>query len=82
MQKSVRSLVLHPQLAMFASGSTGNIKQWKSADGIFFQNLSGHNSMVNALAVNEDGVMVSGGELVWIMRNCLPRIIVWFLHMN
>ncbi|CAD5216157.1 unnamed protein product [Bursaphelenchus xylophilus] len=61
-KKSVRSLVLHPTLAMFASGSTDNIKQWKSVNGTFFQNLSGHNTMINTLAVNEDGVLVSGGD--------------------
>ncbi|KAI6194241.1 WD domain, G-beta repeat protein [Aphelenchoides besseyi] len=61
-KKSVRSLVLHPTLDMFASGSTDNIKQWRSRDGTFYQNLSGHNTMINALAVNEDGVLVSGGD--------------------
>ena len=28
----------------------------------FLKNLSGHSSIVNCLAVNEDGVMVSGGD--------------------
>lgn len=45
-----------------ASGSPDNIKQWKLPDGAFLQNLSGHNSIVNALAVNQDGVLVSGGR--------------------
>lgn len=61
-QKSVRSLVLHPTLNLFASGSADNIKVWKCPNGDFMQNLSGHNAVVNSLAVNEDGVMVSGGE--------------------
>ncbi|KAI6184153.1 WD domain, G-beta repeat protein [Aphelenchoides bicaudatus] len=61
-KKSVRSLVLHPTLDMFASGSTDNIKQWQSHQGIFYQNLAGHNSMINAMAVNDDGVLVSGGD--------------------
>src|SRR4051812_7328405 len=39
-QKSVRSLVLHPSLFMFASGSTDNIKEWKCPNGDFIQNLS------------------------------------------
>lgn len=46
---------------MFASGSTDNIKQWQSREGTFYQNLTGHNSMINALVVNVDGVLVSGG---------------------
>ncbi len=44
-----------------ASGSPDNIKQWKLPDGMFLQNLSGHSTIVNALAVNQDGVLVSGG---------------------
>lgn len=46
---------------MFASGSTDNIKLWQCPNGNFIQNLSGHNSMINSLAINEDGVLVSGG---------------------
>jgi pleiotropic regulator 1 len=63
LQKSVRSLALHPTLNMFASGSTDNIKLWKLPNGDFMQNLSGQNTMINALAINEDGVLVSGGIL-------------------
>lgn len=60
-QKSVRALVLHPQLYMFASGSADNIKQWKCPNGEFIQNLTGHNSVINSLVCNEDSVLVSGG---------------------
>lgn len=61
-KKSVRSVVLHPTLYMWASASPDNIKQWKCPSGEFVQNLSGHNSILNSLAVNEDGVLVSGGD--------------------
>ncbi|ETN71939.1 WD domain, G-beta repeat protein [Necator americanus] len=61
-KKSVRSLVLHPRLYMFASASPDNIKQWKFPKGEFMQNLSGHNAIVNSLVCNEDGVLVSGGD--------------------
>ncbi|OQR73303.1 pleiotropic regulator 1-like [Tropilaelaps mercedesae] len=61
-KKSVRALVLHPKLNMFASGAPDNIKQWMCPDGKFIQNLSGHNTIVNCLAMNEDGVLVSGGD--------------------
>jgi WD40 repeat protein len=47
---------------MFASGSPDNIKQWKCPDGKFIQNLSGHNAIVNCLAINPEGVLVSGGD--------------------
>ena len=45
----------------FASASPDNIKQWKFPDGNFLQNLIGHNSIVNCMAVNSDDVLVSGG---------------------
>ncbi|EYC39292.1 hypothetical protein Y032_0664g1315 [Ancylostoma ceylanicum] len=79
-KKSVRSLVLHPRLYMFASASPDNIKQWKFPKGEFMQNLSGHNAIVNSLVCNEDGVLVSGGDngsiCFWDWRSgfCFQRI--------
>lgn len=61
-KKSVRAVVLHPTVYMFASASPDNIKQWKCPEGKFIQNLSGHNAIVNCLAVNSDGVLVSGAD--------------------
>ncbi|XP_056632379.1 pleiotropic regulator 1 [Diorhabda carinulata] len=61
-KKSVRDVVFHPTLNMFASASPDNIKQWKCPDGKFIQNLSGHNTIINCLAVNPEGVLVSGGD--------------------
>ncbi|GMT09304.1 hypothetical protein PFISCL1PPCAC_601, partial [Pristionchus fissidentatus] len=61
-KKSVRALALHPSLYMFASASPDNIKQWKCPNGEFMQNLPGHNAIINALACNQDGVLVSGGD--------------------
>lgn len=61
-KKSVRAVVLHPRQYTFASGSADNIKQWKFPDGSFIQNLSGHNAIINTLAVNSDGVLVSGAD--------------------
>ncbi|XP_038056336.1 pleiotropic regulator 1-like [Patiria miniata] len=61
-KKSVRALVIHPKLHMMASASPDNIKQWKFPDGNFTQNLGGHNAIINCLAVNSDGVLVSGGD--------------------
>ncbi|XP_024942033.1 pleiotropic regulator 1 isoform X2 [Cephus cinctus] len=61
-KKSVRSVTFHPNLYMFASASPDNIKQWKCPEGKFIQNLSGHNAIVNCLAVNADGVLVSGAD--------------------
>lgn len=61
-KKSIRALLIHPRLNMFASGAPDNIKQWKCPDGNFIQNLSGHNAIVNCLGINEDNVLVSGGD--------------------
>lgn len=47
---------------MFASASPDNIKMWKCPNGEFIQNLTGHNAIVNALTVNQDGVLISGGK--------------------
>ncbi|KAK8731762.1 hypothetical protein OTU49_007248 [Cherax quadricarinatus] len=61
-KKSVRSLAVHPELYMFASGAPDNIKQWKCPEGKFVQNLTGHNAIVNCLAMNREGVLVSGAD--------------------
>jgi len=61
-KKSVRSMVVHPSLNMFASASADNMKQWKFPDGNFIQNLTGHNAIINTIAMNGDGVLVSGGD--------------------
>lgn len=61
-KKSVRALLIHPRLNMFASGAPDNIKQWKCPDGKFVQNLSGHSAIVNCLGINQDNVLVSGGD--------------------
>eukprot|EP01059_Diplonema_ambulator_P012568 TRINITY_DN22949_c0_g1_i1.p1 TRINITY_DN22949_c0_g1~~TRINITY_DN22949_c0_g1_i1.p1 ORF type:complete len:490 (+),score=120.41 TRINITY_DN22949_c0_g1_i1:28-1497(+) len=61
-KKGVRSLAYHPSEYTFASGSRDNIKKWKSPRGEFLDNFSGHESIVNTLSINQDGVMVSGGD--------------------
>lgn len=61
-KKSVRALALHPAEFCFASASPDNIKLWKFPDGNFLQNFSGHQSIINTLAVNSDNVLVSGGD--------------------
>lgn len=61
-KKSVRSLVVHPTAYMFGSASPDNIKTWTCPEGQFVQNVSGHTAIVNCMAVNADGVLVSGGD--------------------
>lgn len=57
-----RALLLHPTEFSFASGAADNIKKWRFPEGRFIRNLSGHNAIVNCLAVNNDNVFVSGGD--------------------
>ena len=59
-KRSVRALVLHPTLNMMATGSPDNLKQWSFPEGVFIQNMSGHNAIINSLAINTDNVLVSG----------------------
>ncbi|KAL7294024.1 hypothetical protein TKK_0012594 [Trichogramma kaykai] len=60
----VRALLFHPSLNTFVSGSIDNIKQWKSNSGEFIQDLSGHTreAIINGLATNKDGVLVSAED--------------------
>uniref|UniRef100_A0A6G3MEL9 Pleiotropic regulator 1 n=1 Tax=Henneguya salminicola TaxID=69463 RepID=A0A6G3MEL9_HENSL len=61
-KKSVRSVIIHPQLNCMSSASPENIKEWKLPHGDLIQTLKGHNAIINALAINEDDVLVSGGD--------------------
>jgi len=61
-KKSVRALCLHPSEYTWASGGADNIKVWKGPDGSFLRNITGHNAIVNTLAVNRENVLVSGGD--------------------
>lgn len=62
-KKSVRALALHPTKFSFASGSAGgnNIKTWVCPEGTLFGNMA-HETIVNTLSVNADGVLFSGGD--------------------
>eukprot|EP00735_Rhodelphis_limneticus_P012086 TRINITY_DN5269_c0_g1::TRINITY_DN5269_c0_g1_i1::g.23426::m.23426 TRINITY_DN5269_c0_g1::TRINITY_DN5269_c0_g1_i1::g.23426 ORF type:complete len:483 (+),score=78.86,sp/Q9WUC8/PLRG1_RAT/52.08/3e-176,WD40/PF00400.27/4.6e-10,WD40/PF00400.27/1.1e-07,WD40/PF00400.27/1.2e-08,WD40/PF00400.27/1e-07,WD40/PF00400.27/0.0016,WD40/PF00400.27/2.5e-05,WD40/PF00400.27/0.054,Nucleoporin_N/PF08801.6/18,Nucleoporin_N/PF08801.6/0.49,Nucleoporin_N/PF08801.6/8.6,Nup160/PF11715.3/47,Nup160/PF11715.3/0.35,Nup160/PF11715.3 len=61
-KKSIRDIVLHPTQFSFVSGSADNLKKWSFPKGEFVQNFTGHNAIINALAVNEQNVLVSGGD--------------------
>lgn len=61
-KKSVRAICPSQRDMTFVSASADNIKRWQYRDGKFLSNLSGHNSVINALAMNEDNVLVSGGD--------------------
>ena len=61
-KKGVRGLCVPPNEFTFASCSTASIKQWKCPEGQLMQNFEGHNAVINTVAVNEDGVLMSGAD--------------------
>lgn len=61
-KKSVRNICVNPREFSFVSATADNIKKWQARDGKFLQNLTGHNSVVNSLSMNEDGVLASCGD--------------------
>ena len=61
-QKSIRALVQPSFEHTFMSGAADCLKKWQGKDGRFIKSLTGHKTIVNAMAVNDDGVVVSGGD--------------------
>ncbi|KAG0458069.1 hypothetical protein HPP92_023226 [Vanilla planifolia] len=62
-KKSVRALALHPKEQTFASGSADNIKKFSLPKGEFLHNmLSQQKSIINSMAVNEDGILATAGD--------------------
>lgn len=61
-QKSIRAMVKPSFTHTFCSGAADCLKQWQAKDGRFLQSLTGHKSIINAMAVNDDGVLVSGAD--------------------
>jgi pleiotropic regulator 1 len=62
-KKAVRALAAHPTEHAFASGGADNIKKFRLPEGEFLHNmLQQQRAIINALAINEDGVMASGGD--------------------
>ncbi|XP_017225228.1 protein pleiotropic regulatory locus 1 [Daucus carota subsp. sativus] len=62
-KKSVRAMVPHPVEDNFASASPDSIKKFNLPRGVFMHNMtSRHNTIINAMAVNRDGLMVTGGD--------------------
>jgi len=61
-KKAVRALALHPTEYTFASASADNMKKWKCPEGKFLHNITGNNTIVNCMAINDDNVLVSGSD--------------------
>ncbi|KAF5465463.1 hypothetical protein F2P56_015472 [Juglans regia] len=62
-KKSVRAMAPHPKENCFASASADNIKKFNLPKGEFLHNLlSQQKTIINAMAVNEEGVLATGGD--------------------
>ncbi|CAI9764843.1 unnamed protein product [Fraxinus pennsylvanica] len=62
-KKSVRAMAPHPKEDCFASASAENIKKFSLPRGEFMHNmLSQQKTIINAMAVNEEGVLATGGD--------------------
>ncbi|KAI4388102.1 hypothetical protein MLD38_000464 [Melastoma candidum] len=62
-KKSVRAMALHPKENCFASASADNIKKFSLPSGEFLHNmLSQQKTIINTMAVNDEGVMATGGD--------------------
>ena len=61
-KKGVRAMCTHPKEYTMVSASADNIKKWLFPKGRLMKNFSGHNTIVNSVAVNDDNVLVSSGD--------------------
>jgi len=61
-KKGIRASLIHPTEFTFATASADNIKKWKLPAGDFISNFSGHNSIINTIALNQENVLVSGAD--------------------
>ncbi|KAA8497234.1 Pre-mRNA-splicing factor prp5 [Porphyridium purpureum] len=61
-RKGVRALARHPALFTFVSSSADQTKTWSLPRGELLRNFETGGEIINALAVNADGVLVSGSD--------------------
>mmetsp|Transcript_15806 Transcript_15806/g.23758 ORF Transcript_15806/g.23758 Transcript_15806/m.23758 type:complete len:543 (+) Transcript_15806:166-1794(+) len=61
-KKSVRALAQPTYENSFISGAADTLKKWQGKEGRFIKNFTGHKSVINTLAMNDDGVVVSGAD--------------------
>ncbi|CAK86058.1 unnamed protein product (macronuclear) [Paramecium tetraurelia] len=61
-KKSVRAMAFHPLEYTFCSAASDNLKVWKCPEGTFLRNISGHNAMINSVAINRNNVLASAAD--------------------
>jgi pleiotropic regulator 1 len=60
--KAVRAMVNHPREFTFVSAGADSVKKWAMPEGELVHSLEGLSSIPNGIAINEDNVLVSGGD--------------------
>lgn len=81
-KKSVRAMAMHPSEHAFASASAENIKKFRLPEGEFLHNmLQQQRAIVNSMAINEDGVMMTGGDngSLWCVLMVVLGGFVWWM---
>jgi len=61
-KKSIRALTQPSFENTFLSGAADTLKKWHGRSGQFIRNFTGHRAVVNALASNDDGVLLSAAD--------------------
>ena len=61
-KKCIRDLLIPEQEYSFISAGADDIKIWSCPEGKYIKSIKGSEGIVNSIALNRDGVFVSGGE--------------------
>ncbi|CAG9313793.1 unnamed protein product [Blepharisma stoltei] len=61
-KKAIRAVKFHHEDYAFISAAADNLKLWKCPEGEFLRNFPGNGSIINDIAINEDNVLVTGGD--------------------
>jgi pleiotropic regulator 1 len=74
-KKAVRAMALGPTDYTFTSCGADNIKKYQLPAGTFLNNtLQNQKAIINAAAVNEDGVLATGADngSLWYVTGSIP----------
>ena len=64
-QKAIRGLCAAPPALKertFVSAGADCLRKWQGKNGRFLHKMTGHRAVINAVAAQDDGVLVSGGD--------------------
>eukprot|EP00794_Sanderia_malayensis_P009255 gene9255-10233_t len=61
-EKSVRSIVVHPEEPIISSASTERVIHWKMPDGEKKQEITSKDISINCISVNPQGALVAAGS--------------------